>query len=148
MDQPVRIPDLSDRPHQLTVERVMSASPGLLYAALTQGFDIWFAAPGSVRMTPAEGEPFYFETDVEGTRHPHYGRFLRLRPERLVEFTWVTGPAGTEGAETVVGIEFVHQPRGIRLRLRHSGFPNEAALERHRAAWPAVLEQLDRRTAP
>ncbi|MGW0248288.1 SRPBCC family protein [Nocardia goodfellowii] len=146
MDQPVRIPDLSDRPHQLTVERVMAAPPGLLYAALTQGFDIWFAAPGSVLMKPAVNEPFFFETEVEGKRSPHYGRFLRLQPDRLVEFTWVTGEDGTEGAETVVSIEFVHQPRGIRLRLRHSGFPTEAARDRHRAAWPLVLEQLDRRT--
>lgn len=125
----------------------MAASPGLLYAALTQGFDIWFAAPGSVVMRPAVNEPFFFETEHEGKRYPHYGRFLRLEPERLVQLTWVTGAEGTEGAETVVSIEFVHQPRGIRLRLRHAGFPNEAARDRHQAAWPLVLEQLDRRTS-
>ncbi|MET8651917.1 MULTISPECIES: SRPBCC family protein [Nocardia] len=145
-DQPIRFPDLSARPHELKVERVMSAPPALLYAALTQGFDIWFAAPGSVLMKPAVNEPFFFETEHAGNRYPHYGRFLRLEPERLVELTWVTGADGTEGAETVVTFQFVHQPRGIRLRLRHAGFPNEAARDRHLVAWPLVLEQLDRRT--
>ncbi len=125
----------------------MRASPELLYLAWTQGFDIWFADPVSVRMRPEVNEPFYFETRHEGNRRPHYGRFLRLEPGRLVELTWVTGAGGTDGAETVVRVEFVKQPRGIRLRLRHTGFADEAARDRHREAWPAILARLDERTA-
>ncbi|MEV3963644.1 SRPBCC domain-containing protein [Nocardia sp. NPDC050193] len=147
VDQQVRVPDLSTRPYELTVERVMTASPELLYLAWTQGFDIWFAEPSSVRMRPEVNEPFYFETREEGKDRPHYGRFLRLEPGRLIEMTWVTGADGTEGAETVVRVEFVKQPRGIRLRLRHSGFADESARDRHRRAWPAVLARLDERTA-
>ncbi len=125
----------------------MAASPTLLYLALTQGFDIWLAIPESVRMRPQVGEPFYFEADDQGTPVPHYGRFLRLEPDRLVEFAWVTGAGGTEGVETVVRVDFVHQPRGIRIKLRHSGFPNQEVCDRHRGAWPAILERLDERTA-
>lgn len=147
VDQQVRVPDLSTRPYELTVERVMTASPELLYLAWTQGFDIWLAEPSSVRMRPEVNEPFYFETREEGNLRPHYGRFLRLEPGRLIELTWVTGAGGTEGAETVVRVEFVKQPRGIRLKLRHSGFAGEAARDRHREAWPAVLARLDERTA-
>ncbi|MGW6335341.1 SRPBCC family protein [Nocardia rhamnosiphila] len=147
VDQQVRVPDLSTRPYELTVERVMTASPELLYLAWTQGFDIWLAEPSSVRMRPEVNEPFYFETREEGKSRPHYGRFLRLEAGRLVELTWVTGAGGTEGTETVVRVEFVKQPRGIRLRLRHSGFADEAARDRHRGAWPAVLDRLDERTA-
>ncbi|WP_040788157.1 SRPBCC family protein [Nocardia paucivorans] len=147
VDQQVRIPDLSARPYELTVERVMVASASLLYLAWTRGFDIWFAEPDSVRMRPEVGEPFYFETVHEGARQPHYGRFLRLEPDRLVEMTWLSGADGTEGAETVVTVRFIKQPRGIRLHLHHSGFASEQARDRHRAAWPAVLERLDQRTA-
>lgn len=145
VDQSIRLPDLSARPYELSVERVMSASAGLLFAAWTKGFDLWLAQPDSLLMTGEVNTPFFFETEQGGVRYPHYGRFLRLEPQRLVELTWVS--ADTRGAETVVSVDLVRQPRGIRLRLRQAGFPDAAARDAHRDAWPSVLEQLDRRTA-
>ena len=125
--RPANWPDLSFQPFHLTVERAMAASPAVLFGAWTEQFDRWFAAPGTVRMQPEVDAPFYFETHHENQRHAHYGRFLRLKRDHVVELT----PQGN----------------GTHFRLDHAGFSDEESRDAHAEAWPAVPAQLDQRTA-
>lgn len=143
----ISLPDLTNRPFQLTVEKKMRATSEDLYQAWTDQLDHWFAAPGTVLTKAEVNAPFFFEVHFEDQRHPHYGRFLRLEQD-LVEFTWVTGPNGTKGAETVVTIQLTPSDSGTLLLLTHSGFVDEASRDQHQEAWPYVLEQLDQKMAP
>jgi uncharacterized protein YndB with AHSA1/START domain len=146
-----RSPDLSDRPYSLNVERLMNLQPKALFDAWTKEFDVWFAAPGSVLMTGKVNTPFFFETEfrpdekADLQRHPHYGRFLQLVPDHLIKLTWLTGTAGTKGAETVVTVELTPKGEKTVLKLTHAGFPDEASKNKHQQAWPMVLEQLEKR---
>ena len=99
-------------------------------------------------MTPEVDVPFFFYNRYDWGRHPHYGRFLALKPAELVELAWVTGENGTEGAETVIRVELTPRDDGTHLRLTHSGFPHEASRKGHAENWPEALEILDQALCP
>jgi uncharacterized protein YndB with AHSA1/START domain len=121
----------------------MDASPDVLYRAWTEQFDRWFATPGTLLMKAEVNFVFFWEVQHEGKRFPHYGRFLRLEPNQFVEMTWLTGPMGTKGAETVVTVELAPEGPGTRLRLTHAGFLDQESRDGHEQAWPGILAHLD-----
>lgn len=149
MAQTVCVPDLSERPFACYREKVFKFSRSVLYHAWTEGLDTWFAAKGSALITAKVNAPFYFETVFkpeqaeQSKRHPHYGRFLNLVENQLVEMTWVTGAGGTEGAETIVRVELHDVDGDVLLRITHAGFKDEKSKDIHHYAWGFVLDQLE-----
>ena len=141
-------PDASARRLATTTERLMRADAADIYQAWTQKFDAWFAQPGELFMTPEVDRPFFFYNRKDWGRHAHYGRFLELKQNELVEMAWVTSPEGTEGAETIIRVELAPNKRGTLLTLTHSGFANEASRDRHADNWPEALEILDDALCP
>ena len=137
------VPDLRERPHHISVEKHMNAGAADLYNAWTERFDLWFAQPGELIMTPEIDKPFFFYNRHDWGRHAHYGRFLELEQDRLIEMTWLTGRPGTIGAETVIRIELIPQDEGTLLRMTHSGFDDEEAAKGHKDNWPLALDELD-----
>lgn len=138
-------PDFTDRPLKLTCERTIDAKPSDVYAAWTTRFDLWFAQTGAIEMVPEPGRPYFFYNRDEWGRHPHYGRFLEVVPDELVEMTWMTGngtDVGTQGAETVLRIELEARDDGTHVRLTHSGFPSAMSHEGHAENWPLALDIL------
>lgn len=123
-------------------KREMNVSAVVLFKAWTEGFGIWFAIRDSVIMRPKVDTAFFFETEFEGRRHPHYGRLLRLEKDRLVSMTWLN--AALEGAEAVVTVRLEPKGSGTILHLEHAGFPNEKFRDETGEAWPLVLEHQER----
>ncbi len=138
-------PDHSQRPLTMSCERLVQALPEAVYAAWTTGFDLWFAQPGALSLTPEAGRAYFFYNRNEWGRHPHYGRFLRLDENKLIEMTWMTGDGtdrGTQGAETILRIDLTPQDGGTHIRLTHSGFTSEEARKGHAENWPLALDIL------
>lgn len=141
--QPTPTNTFEESLYALTIHRNMKASAEAIYQAWTAQFDTWFASPGRIQMRAEENEPFFFEIVHEGSRHPHYGRFLMLVPNQIIELTWVTGKLGTDGAETHVVLEPTPAEAGTQLVLTHNGFYTETAKDQHKQAWPTILAYLD-----
>lgn len=140
-------PDLSTRPLHMTCEYTVNAKPSEVYAAWTTRFDCWFAQAGTVSMAPEPGRPYFFYNRNEWGRHPHYGRFLEVKENELIEMTWMTGNGtdeGTAGAETILRIELVPIGAATEVRLTHSGFVSEKSHAGHAENWPLALEELDK----
>ena len=111
---------------------------------------MWFAQAEGMQMVPEEGRPFFFYTPPEWGRHPHYGRFLELKENEVVEMCWLTGDGtdeGTQGAETLLRVELIPRDEGTLLRLTHSGLVSEKSRSGHAENWPLALQELDAKLA-
>ena len=130
----------------MTWEGFLDAPPEKIYAAWTSKIDLWFAQPEALLMTPEVDKPYFFYNKNEWGRHPHYGRFLELIENEVVEMTWMTGNGtnvGTQGAETVIRVELTPKDKGTMVHFSQSGFVNQKSLDDHKENWPLALSDLE-----
>lgn len=80
----------------------------------------------------------------ENASHSVGGRYREIkRAERLV-YTWVWEESmeGMGGLQTLIEIDFVARDEGTEIRMRHIGFPSEAARNGHNQGWNSVFNRL------
>lgn len=71
------------------------------------------------------------------------GEFVELDPPRRVVFTWgrEEGDSMPVGS-TTVAFDLEPENGGTRVRLRHTGLPNELEVEQHIKGWDLFLPEL------
>lgn len=134
--------------HRFSVPRVLDATPEEVFQAWTEPDELasWLAGEGRVlRSALAVDGLLYIEMGFGGKAFPHYGRYLRVEPPRLLEFTWVS--AGTKGLESVVTVTLAPEGRGTRLTLTHAGLPDDADGRGHEEGWGGFLGLLAEKLA-
>ena len=125
----------------VTATRHLKASPARVYRAFTDPADIkrWFQPQRLIMDAKVDGL-WHSEQEFEGKRWPHYGRFLKLEPGKLVEETWMS--EATHGLESVVRVELTAKDGGTDVKITHSGLPEDQA-GNHRQGWTEILQSLD-----
>ncbi len=74
--------------------------------------------------------------------HCVHGVYRLIEPPNVLEFTWIHNRFG-EPTETVVRFDLTETNGKTRVRLTHSGFPNQEMYDDHEAGWTVVLGWLD-----
>jgi uncharacterized protein YndB with AHSA1/START domain len=146
-------PSLSGEPRtgvkpSLTLKRRINAPPAKVFSAWTDPEQIkrWFG--------PGPSQTIHAEADVrvggryrivarapDGEEHDVSGVYREVVPGQKLVFTWAWRT--TPERESLVTIALNPDGDGTMLTLTHEQFFDEAARDRHRTGWTAVLDNLD-----
>ena len=72
------------------------------------------------------------------------GQYREIRRPQRLAYTWVwqDGAEAMAGLQTLIEIDFVSRDDGTEIRMRHSGFPADAARQGHAGGWNSVFNRL------
>jgi uncharacterized protein YndB with AHSA1/START domain len=122
------------------VEQLISASPATVFSYLTDPakFTQWMGV--GAELDPRPGGRF--RIDADGV-HIALGEYREVDPPHRLVMTWgwlddESIPPGS----TLVEITLTPEGAGTRLRLRHSGFPDQPARCVSRAGWALYTARL------
>lgn len=102
----------------------------------------WFGSGRAIISKPEVDGLFYHSTisSSDNRSYAHYGRFTKIEPPALVEYTWVS--EATHGTETLVRVEFRAAGDDTELTLTHFHVPDSKEGARHREGWVFVLDAV------
>lgn len=136
-------------PATLALSHILQASPEV-------AFDLW-TEPRAIQRWFGGLETEVEQVDIDlqvggryliqmpGERGPTevIGEFLVVeRPNKLV-YTWTMRSPGSSTNEMTVDVEFVPDPRGTLIVLRHGPFQAQEVRELHNAGWLACLAAME-----
>jgi uncharacterized protein YndB with AHSA1/START domain len=132
-------------PFSCTVPRTIKASPEKVFRAWTDPDRArpWLSNGGDLVLQPHAGGLFFLDMVYGDHTYPHYGRYLQVEVNRLLEFTWVS--QGTLGMESIVRVDFEAADGGTKVTLTHRGLPDEKNKNEHEGGWTEILGWLDGR---
>ncbi|MEO8696832.1 MAG: SRPBCC domain-containing protein [Acidimicrobiales bacterium] len=142
---------------RLTVSRHIPAPPDDVFAAWTQA-DLFVKWWGPVGVTCIEavldvgvGKTYRIGNQLpDGTVVWISGRYLEVRPSRLLRYTWAVGPVERDAASSIVIVEFSPAGSGTDIVVTHERIESVEARENHLADWlgclAGLVELFDRAT--
>ncbi|MDQ2858620.1 MAG: SRPBCC domain-containing protein [Candidatus Eremiobacteraeota bacterium] len=132
------------------VRRTFGATRERVYAAWTQAEVVrrWWGPFGvtvrDVRLDVREGGRYRIEmTLTDGTARAVGGVFSEVRPCERLAYTmrWEERDPASE-YDTFVTLDFIEREGATEVVLKHTGFTDAAAHDRHEHGWNANFEQL------
>lgn len=139
---------MTDSTPAVVVQRVLSASPGVVYDEWLDpvGMAEWMcplpARPTRIDVDPRVGGRFLIDIDDEGFELSVTGEYLELdRPHRL-SFTWDCTTWDEGGPESIVTVTL--EPQGDErtlMTIHHAQLPPKV-VDSHRHGWTLIGQQL------
>jgi uncharacterized protein YndB with AHSA1/START domain len=112
---------------------------------------VWGFLVDPMKATRWMGQEAFFdprpggEYRVQVVNETAVGEFVELDPPRRMVFTWGWDPGmvvGVPPGSSTVEIDLLPEGDGTMVRFRHSGLPNEEAVQRHGHGWDHYLPRL------
>ena len=135
--------------HELTVRRVIKASPERVFEAWTTPamLQAWYGLDDSWTTPLAEvdlrvgGRYRITLTPPDGASFDEAGEYLEVdRPRRLV---YTCDSTGWEGRQTVT-VDFVPHADGTEVIVVETGYPTAELRDKHAGGWARFVARLDR----
>ena len=153
-EQEPEMPNPNPKPLEATLVRRYPRPVSLVYEMWSQPrhLERWLSPADDIRMQVIEfdfregGEYFFRYTWGENNIFPLRGRFLTIKPESSLIFTWLPQPPDPDaGKDTMISVWFRAISQGeTEVEVRHTLFPDEPMRARHQEGWSGAFDRLHR----